>query len=172
MKGDTLVEHGWALAAPGDDDIHELMGWFPDARSVDIWGGPRFRYPFTLESFRLDCRLDEMLSYCLRDPGGALAGFGQVYERDDRGHLARLITHPNRRRQGIGRRLIEMLCTAARQSRSYNEYSLFVYRDNEAAYRCYLTTGFVVRDYPDDAPMKERCYFLTRSADLIETGQT
>ncbi|MCP4300370.1 MAG: GNAT family N-acetyltransferase [Gammaproteobacteria bacterium] len=162
MKADSLVENGWALAAPRDADIDELMGWFPDTRSVDIWGGPRFRYPFTHDSFRTDCRLDEMLSYCLRDPDGAMVGFGQVYDRCDRGHLARLIIHPNMRRQGIGKRLIEMLVEAAQQSCGHNEYSLFVYRDNEPAFRCYLAMGFVLQDYPDDAPMKERCYFLTR----------
>jgi len=172
MKADTLVENGWTLAAPGDVDIDDLMGWFPDARSVDIWGGPRFRYPFTRESFSTDSRLGKMLSYCLRDPEGRLVGFGQVYDRHDRGHLARLITHPNMRRQGIGRRLIKMLCKAAQQSRGYNEYSLFVYRDNEPAYRCYLAMGFVLRDYPEDAPMKEDCYFLTRSADLDKVRLT
>ena len=154
------------LVAPDDVDIDALMGWFPDARSVDIWGGPEFRYPFTHESFRSDCRLNEMHSYCLRDPDGEMVGFGQVYDRYDRGHLARLITHPNKRRQGIGRRLIEMLVEVAQQSCGYNECSLFVYRDNEPAYRCYLAMGFVLREYPDDAPMKERCYFLTRSVDL------
>jgi ribosomal protein S18 acetylase RimI-like enzyme len=76
------------------------------------------------------------------------------------------------RGQGVGKRLIEMLFKATQQSRSYDEYSLFVYRDNEPAYRCYLAMGFVLREYPDDAPMKEDCYFLTRSAGLDKVWQT
>ncbi len=165
MKSAPLVENGWTLAAADVVDINELMGWFPDAHSVAIWGGPGFRYPFTEKTFRDDCRVNEMLSYCLKYKDGAMVGFGQVYDRDDRGHLARLITHPNMRRQGIGRRLIIMLINAAKKSSGYDEYSLFVFRDNVPAYRCYLEMGFVLQKYPDDAPMKDKCYFLTRLAD-------
>lgn len=166
MANVPLVEDGWKLDAPEDADIDVLMSWLPDARSVDIWGGPRFRFPFTAESFREDCRVDEILSYCLRQPDGEMVAFGQVYDRHDRGHLARLITHPEKRRQGIGRRLIALLIKAAQRVCGHTEYSLFVYRDNEPAYRCYLETGFVLQEYPDDAPMAEKCFFLTRSAEL------
>lgn len=162
MHDEPLVDNGWTLKAPSDADIEELMRWFPDAQSVDRWGGPRFRYPFTPGTFRADCRIHEVQTYCLRNPPGRMCAFGQVYDRNDRGHLARLITHPDMRRQGIGRRLIRMLTQAAGRSGAYTRFSLFVYKDNEAAYRCYLATGFTVQKYPDDAPLKDRCYFLTR----------
>jgi len=58
-----------------------------------------------------------MDSYSLRNGDGALAAFGQSYEREGRGHLARL---------------------------------------------CYTSLGFVVRDYPVDAPWPDKCFFLTR----------
>lgn len=142
------------------------MRWFPDARSVDRWGGPRFRYPFTPGSFREDCRIDEVKSYCLRNPYGALCAFGQYYDRDDRAHLARLVTHPEMRRRGIGERLIRNLIMAAEREGGHEQCSLFVYKDNEPAYRCYLKFGFVVEAYPDDAPLKGKCYFLTRGTAL------
>jgi len=172
MRTDPLVENGWALLEPDDADIDELMSWFPNAHSVDIWGGPRFRYPFTHDSFRDDGGFEEMSSFCLRNPAGAMAAFGQVYDRHGRCHLARLITHPEMRRQGVGKRLIAMLIKAARQLYDYPECSLFVYRDNLPAYRCYLAMGFKVQDYPDDAPMKDRCYFLTRATDSQDTQAT
>ena len=160
-----VSEDGWRLESPRARDIDELMGWFPDAASVNIWGGPRFRYPFTPESFHEDSRIDDILSYCLFDPDGRMAAFGQVYERHDRGHLARLITHPAMRRRGIGKRLIEMLMRAAHDACGHSQYSLFVFRDNTPAYQCYLNMGFVVQDYPDDAPLADKCYFLTRSVE-------
>jgi len=166
MRFEPIVEDSWTLEAPNDTDVDELMRWFPDARSVDQWGGPRFRFPFTPESFREDCRIDDIQTYCLRNPDGTMCAFGQVYDRHDRGHLARLITHPTMRRQGIGKRLLGMLSQAARQHSGHTQYSLFVYKDNEPAYRCYLAAGFVVEKYPDDAPMKDRCYFLTREDNL------
>ena len=43
-----------------------------------------------------------------------------------------------------------------------DEYSLFSYRDNTAALGCYLSMGFVIHDYPEDAPMADDCYYLVR----------
>jgi len=155
-------DNGWTLISTSDADLDEIMTWFPDAASVDIWGGPAFRFPFTAETFRQDCRLDVMESYCLRNGDGQLAAFGQVYEREGRGHLARLISNPGLRRQGAGKKLIELIIASLDRSHDYDEYSLFVYRDNAPAYQCYLSLGFVVQDYPEGAPMPDKCYFLTR----------
>jgi hypothetical protein len=111
----TLQDKGWTLAPAGDDDFEKLMTWFPDAASVDLWGGPNFRYPFT-------------------DASGQLAAFGQSYERTGRGHLARLISNPKMRRQGV------------------------------PAYECYRSLGFEVGAYPPDAKMPDKCYFLIKNA--------
>jgi len=101
-----LREAGWELSLATDADIDTVMTWFPHAESVLIWGGPKFRFPFTAETFREDCRVDRMDSYCLRNPAGELAAFGQSYERDGRGHLARLVSNPERRGTGAGKQLI------------------------------------------------------------------
>ncbi len=103
-----------------------------------------------------------MQSYTLRNPDGSFAAFGQSYERNGRGHLARLITNPALRRQGAGTRLIKLIIAALETQHTYDEYSLFVYRDNIPAYECYLSLGFAVTDYPEDGVMADRCYFLTR----------
>jgi hypothetical protein len=87
---------GWTLAATSAAELDQIMGWFPDAVSVSIWGGPDFRFPFTAETFREDCRLDAVESFSLRNAEGQLAAFGQAYERDGRGHLARLVSNPRR----------------------------------------------------------------------------
>ena len=164
MSGWPRQDGRWILALAADADFDEVMSWFPDAESVDIWGGPRFRYPFTGETFRADCRVDLMTSYVLRNQDGRTAAFGQSYERDGRGHLARLVANPALRGQGVGKQLIRMIITALEETRAYDECSLFVYRHNLPAYRCYLSLGFRVVEYPDDAPMADRCYFLTRKA--------
>ena len=157
-----LADDGWTLAAATDADFDEVMTWFPDAASVDRWGGPAFRFPFTRQSFMEDCRIDVMQSYALGNPSGHLAAFGQSYERTGRGHLARLVVNPLMRRQGAGKRLIEMIIASLEQEHAYDEYSLFVYRQNTPAYHCYLSLGFAVADYPEDAAMADKCFFLTR----------
>jgi len=157
-------ESGWTLALAANPDFDAVMSWFPDAKSVDRWSGPNFRYPFTGDTFREDCRVDVMESYVLRNSKGQLAAFGQSYDRDGRGHLARLAVNPTLRGQGVGTQLIRMIIAALADANDYDEYSLFVYRDNAPAYQCYLSLGFVVVDYPDDAPMPDKCFFLTRKA--------
>ena len=157
-----LRDAGWELSLATDADIDTVMTWFPDAESVLIWGGPEFRYPFTATTFREDCRVERMDSYCLRNPAGELAAFGQSYERDGRGHLARLVSSPERRGAGAGKKLISMIIATLEAAHDFDEYSLFVFRHNEPAYRCYLSSGFVVRDYPDGAPLPGQCYFLTK----------
>ncbi len=55
-----------------------------------------------------------------------------------------------------------MIIAELERHNDYAEYSLFVFRDNVPAYRGYLASGFVVGDYPADAPMPGKCYFLTK----------
>ncbi len=153
----------WALKTACEVDIEELMTWFPDAHSVDIWGGPKFRYPFDCETFFADCRWRDFSSYCLRNPDNEFAAFGQLGSRYDRSHLARLIVNPRIRGQGVGRKLLEMMIAAARTEQEHAEIALFVYKDNEPAYQCYLALGFAVQEYPDDAPMPDKCFYLTRA---------
>jgi len=155
---------GWTLAPAADADFDEVMGWFPDEDAVNDWSGPRFRFPFTGETFREDCRTNLGTSYVLRNSNNELAAFGQSYERDGRGHLARLVSNPAFRRQGAGRQLIQMIIAVLETTHNYDEYSLFVYRHNTSAYECYRSLGFAVKDYPDDAPMRDECYFLTKRA--------
>ena len=155
----------WVLDPAGKADIDELMTWFPDAHSVDIWGGPAFRFPFDRESFHSDCRLLEYSSYCLRNAAGDLAAFGQMGYRFGRSHLARLVANPTLRGQGVGRKLLEMMIEVVRTQQDLKEMALFVYKDNEPAYRCYLASGFEVQDYPKAAPLRDKCYYMTRPID-------
>ena len=159
-----MVDDGWTLAAAADAEFDEVMTWFDDAISVDRWAGPSFRYPYTRETFVEDCRTDIAESYGLRDPGGRLAAFGQTCERYGRGHLLRLVVNPALRRQGAGKRLIRMLIASLEERCDFDEYSLFVYRDNIPAYHCYLSLGFAVTDYPEDGLLADKCYFLTKKA--------
>ncbi len=152
----------WSLDAACESDIDELMTWFPDRHSVDIWGGPGFRFPFTHKTFYADCRWQDFSSFCLRNSENEFTAFGQLGERYHRSHLARLIVNPRMRGQGVGRKLLEMMIAVARREQDYAEIALFVYKDNEPAYRCYLALGFEVQDYPDDAPMPDKCVYLTQ----------
>jgi ribosomal protein S18 acetylase RimI-like enzyme len=158
----NAATNGWSLAEASEEDIDHLMGWFPDANAVNVWGGPAFRHPFTRETFHNDVRWLEMASYSLRDPSGQLVAFGQFYARISRINLARLVVSPESRGQGAGKRLISGLMAAARPLLNLSEYSLFVYDDNTPAFECYKSMGFVEAEYPGEMPIGGTCRYLTR----------
>jgi len=155
----------WSLVRIEAEDIAELMTWFADARAVNYWGGPSFRFPFDRESFDKDCRWGDFSSYCLRSPDREFAAFGQMGSRYGRAHLARLVVNPDMRGRGVGRKLLESLIFVAHAEQKYREIGLLVYKDNTAAYQCYLALGFEVQDYPDGALLPGECHYLTRSVD-------
>jgi ribosomal-protein-alanine N-acetyltransferase len=122
--------------------IDELMSWLQDRESVLAWGGLRFRYPFSRESFLEDVYWDRMPTFVLFDVAGAMVGFGQTYEKEGRGHLARLIVSPGQRGKGYGTALVEQLGEKARELFSCSGCSLYVMRGNDVATRCYSKAGF------------------------------
>jgi ribosomal protein S18 acetylase RimI-like enzyme len=153
---------GWIIERALESDCDELMTWFDNARSVKVWGGPRFRYPFTRRTFRKDCHWDDMATFCLRDPDGRFAAFGQIYERLERINLARLVAHPEMRGRGVGKRLVTALLELGAELYAADEFSLFVYRDNAPALACYQSLGFRIQEFPPGARLADECYYLTR----------
>jgi len=162
----ALEMEGWCLEPARDHDVDEIMKWFDGEHSVKIWGGPKFRYPFDRETFLADSHWGDMETFCLRSPENTLRAFGQLYERDGRINLARLITHPQVRRQGVGRRLMKMLMSIGTDLSALDEFSLFVYRDNAPALECYRSLGFEIQEYPSNQILADECYYLTRPVEI------
>lgn len=152
----------WSLRPSEQRDIDVLMRWFPCREAVREWAGPVFRFPFTRHSFAEDIHWGRMASFSLCGPSGRLAGFGQLYEREARIHLARLVVAPACRGQGAGQCLVERLMLQGKSLYDLPAYSLFVFRENAKALRCYEAAGFRVADYPEGAPLPDRCIYLTR----------
>ena len=145
-----------------ESDINRLMSWFPDERSVDIWGGPNFRYPLTPTTFQEDTHWRDMDSYILVGPQRDMIAFGQMYERHGRINLARLIVAPDQRGQGLGTSLVALLMDRGRETFPLKEFSLYVYHDNHAAKACYASAGFEEHESPVSDDMPDNCIYMTR----------
>ena len=141
------------------DRLPELMRWFPDADACRVWGGPSFRFPFTLESFRLDTRMDSLSTWGLMQ-GDALAGFGQYYLRAGRCHLGRLAIAPSLRGRGLGGTLVRELCRIGSSDLGIATYSLFVLPGNERALRLYERLGFSAARYPETGTAFDECTYM------------
>lgn len=145
-----------------ESDINRLMSWFPDERSVNIWGGPNFRYPLTPTTFQEDTHWRDMDSYILVRPQRDMIAFGQMYERHGRINLARLVVVPDQRGQGLGTSLVALLMDRGRETFPLEEFSLYVYHDNHAAKACYASAGFEEHESPVSDDMPDNCIYMTR----------
>ncbi len=155
-----------------ESDVDCLMRWFADAEACRLWAGPHFRCPFDRRSFLEDLRWSSLASYTMTDRAGTMRGFGQVYPKRRRVHLARLAVDPANRGIGLGQELIRLIITAARDVFPWRESSLFVYRQNLGAYRCYRKSGFVEAGYPSGDPVLPGCVFLVRAGSGPPHGDT
>ena len=149
--------------------LPELMGWFTDAAACRSWGGPRFRYPFTPDTFSADAMLDMLPSHGLWAEG-RLVGFGQYYARLNCCHLGRLAVAPSHRRRGYGRRLVRALYRCGRARLGTARCSLFVLPDNRPALALYRALGFEETPYPGDPADAAGCLYLV-AARLAPGGE-
>lgn len=129
--------------------VPQMMTWFPTEHSCRVWGGPEFRFPFTVETFLADSKLLRLSSYVLIRESAELCGFGQFYLRVGRCHLSRLAVAPAYRGRGLGTQLIEMLLHEGKKTLGVAQGSLFVHVSNTAAQALYERLGFTRSPYPE-----------------------
>jgi ribosomal protein S18 acetylase RimI-like enzyme len=124
-------------------DLKEIIGWVKTAAEARQWGGPRVRFPMSVDTLAEDIEFDQSHSFVIRQKGN-FAAFGQIVTTSPGpAHLARIIVNPPYRGMGIGRMLLEGLVRYCDDA-GYGKITLNVYTDNEAAVRLYRACGFVV----------------------------
>jgi ribosomal protein S18 acetylase RimI-like enzyme len=158
------------LEAAQHSHLPELMRWFPDQQSCAMWGGPEFRFPFTLDTFREDLRL-HLPSYSVVGDTGEFLGFGQYYVRVGRCHLARLAISPPHRGRALGEFLIRELCRIGCRELNAKDCSLFVMESNAPALKLYRRLGFVDAQYPGDMPSLAGVIYMVVPFEALVTEQ-
>ncbi len=146
-------------------EISELMGWFDTATSCTLWGGPSFEFPYTTDTFYRDLKWSSIKSFSWVNDNGKLIGFGQLYEKLGRTHLARLVVNPNYRGKGFGTRLLHNLIEEGARIFSHDENSLYVDHGNTTAISCYQSAGFRSTDRPEEDKGFEDCLFMVLKRD-------
>ena len=94
--------------------------------------------PWSEETIRSELETDNRC-YVIAE-GSELVGFGGVMVIDDEAHVTNLLVDPGHRRQGVGRRLMTALVTAA-VGRGARHLTLEVRSDNTAARDLYSSMG-------------------------------
>lgn len=148
------------------EHAREIMGWFPDTRSVTRWGSPYTRYPLREETFFEDIYWSKINSRVAIGDDGQLLGFGQFYLKLGRCHLARLVINPDYRGRGLGEEFVAALMEHGSEQLGAPEFSLYVMSENKPAYNCYRALGFELAKWPDRDPQLENCVFMTAKPGL------
>jgi len=122
-------------------DIEEVISWIATEEECRIWAGPAVTFPINKGSLLNQISFCPENSFSCKSYMGLLA-FGQIMQKDDGcSHLARIITNPTCRGQGLGRRICNYLVDYAFELGS-GKVSLNVYRENAHALRLYESLGF------------------------------
>jgi len=136
-----------ALTSANPDDCAGLMQHFNSLQELTDWGGEGFRFPPRRLDFLQQLYKKDSQSFILSQPQGPVA-FGQICQRFDRHHLARLLVLPQWRGQGLSQLLLLTLLARGQQQDNKKDFSLFVFKHNLRALHCYQSFGFTPAPQP------------------------
>lgn len=140
MRHAVRVPH--RAVSPQPSHAATVAGWSRSAEEAAAWVSlPEHPFPAAVVAGWWD--QPDGHARVLLDPDGAPVAYGEVWddEEEDEVELARIVVDPDRRRQGVGRRLVrELLALAAEKGRG--ACFLRVAPGNTAALALYRAAGF------------------------------
>ncbi len=147
-----------SLQRAKNSQLWHLQSQFRSAAEIRQWGGEGFSFPLQRQHFLQQLLLPDTEAFVLMNAGNLVA-FGQICDRFDKIHLARLLVLPPYRRQGFARLLIAGLLQQGLKRWPTRTASLYVYKNNSAAINSYHSLGF----QPGQQPAAHRAdlHFMT-----------
>lgn len=152
----TLAE--LSLRHADEKQLWHLQSQFRSAAEVRQWGGEGFSYPLQRQLFLQQLQLPDTEAFVLMHANNLLA-FGQICDRFDKIHLARLLVLPPFRRQGLVRSLIAGLLQQGLKQWPTRSASLYVYKNNNVAINSYQRMDF--QPGPQPAAHRADLHFMT-----------
>jgi RimJ/RimL family protein N-acetyltransferase len=130
-------------------DCETLVSWLDSADALTQWSGPwDFRWPLDRQQLLRDLRARgrERLIVAGCEPDGRLVAHGTLTFRHQHriGLISRILVAPDRRRRGIGSRLVGELVRIGFDQEGLHRLQLGVYDFNAPAIACYRRLGFVI----------------------------
>jgi len=100
-----------------------------------------FSVPWTKESFENELTKNLLAKYILIEEDGEIIGYGGVWYVMDEGHITNVAIHPNHRKKGLGKKLVEKMKKNA-SIHGIKHMTLEVRVSNIAAITLYKRMGF------------------------------
>ena len=129
------------IAPASISDLAEVSSWIATEHECRNWAGPAVTYPISMARLLDQISFSSESSFSYKSEL-ELVGFGQIIQKEHgRSHLARIISSPVYRGNGLGRKICSDLIERAYENGS-STVSLNVYRENAHAHRLYESLGF------------------------------
>ena len=122
-------------------DLPELLK-FPQDQQELFYFFPSANFPLTLE--QLEQQLSKGYESTVMVENHQLVGFANFYKvkKHNIAFIGNVIIRPDRRREGLGRKLIEKILTTGFTELKVNEVHLSCYESNLSAMQFYTGLGF------------------------------
>lgn len=131
------------LCPVGKSSVDTLISWIRNEKELASWSGNTFRKGFSSERMREHLKRKDLHSFAQLDKDGNLLCYADIVRgKESTGILCRVIVHPNRRRQGLGKAFCKDLLTWAKEEGDYRKIHLNTFGRNTAALSCYKALGF------------------------------
>lgn len=133
-------------------DFEQIRNWSTDRRVHALWCADRMSFP--LEKDNMASVLDEMFGktgdcpFTATEDDGTVVGFicCSVNIENNEAMLKFVMVDPARRKQGLGRQMLELAVRYCFDILNADMVHLNVFTANEAAKRCYESVGFKERN--------------------------
>ncbi len=125
--------------------IPTLCQWVQSLEDLVYWSGNTFAgKKFTQNTLLQHLRNKNISPFACLDRNRKLLAYGEIVSKinEDRLNLCRIIVHPDKRGQGIGKRFCKLLVEKSQSMHSYPCIRLNVLHVNKPAIACYSGLGF------------------------------
>lgn len=127
-------------------DIHPLISWIENEKSLMQWGGPTFQFPLTVDQITQymnapDRHVFKVYDSSSEETVGHLS-IGRINSSNKEGRIGKVLVHPKTRGSGIGQEMMKLITNYAFQELNLTRVMLGVFDFNIPAIRCYEKVGF------------------------------
>lgn len=102
-----------------------------------------FSVPWTKEAFETELVKNQLAHYIVIEEDNEIIGYGGVWYIMDEGHITNVAIHPEHRKKGLGKKLVQGMKNAA-VHHEIKQMTLEVRKSNVAAITLYERMGFEV----------------------------
>ena len=136
-------------------DADEVCRWIgDDEKAFMMFTAGRYNYPLEASEivsrhYGFEKENDAFMMTAL-DENGRVSGhfiFRMLDFEKNSAHMGFIIVSPEKRGKGFGKQMVCKALNYAHDILGMNKVTLGVFENNEAAYNCYLSSGFKVKEY-------------------------